>query len=696
MIVSDRLRQHPHLPPTWSGFDYSTSSFCDNFSNDPSQSHDLPLRTYNSKSAFAQIASEIDIGHHSASPASTLGSSPATSNLDYSEPPSDYYMPRAQNAKPSSRTQYSASRLASTQGNQVTAASDQGSAPQWQQQSNAAQVTGQQRFRFPGQSFHARHSSDSTVVSTTPSSPYATASVYPHIVESNSPHYQSPNLEPFEQLSAANTFPKQLPSVTSPTFTDSLYDPRYQPYYQLQTRNEAEYMTCFNDVTQMAQESSRRNRQGLSLLGNSSDGFNEMQMDRGTVPKLDRTESDAYQDTLYDPNAAVSVPPMPAQASTSTVNNGEYNLLSPNADIFSQRLQAASNGHMSARSSSPVTSVSRERSPFKPASKLAPEGFSHANSPTSRLGSAAHIREQQKAEADAFAYSQHNQTRNLETPRTISPKEAMLDYNESGEDSNYPLFPQDRSRNENQHSQVKVESSAARNIVSPQRQNFNIPSLKRQGSLNFSAESARNTPQVPQQYPFVSLPRRQTGHLRSDSESVPVFSPPLVSMESTKSEGEQKSSQSSSSSSSGEIQRPANTAADSGTYTCTYHGCPMRFETPAKLQKHKRDGHRQTSPTSSAAGIGGAVTADSRNSQAGPHRCDRINPSTGKPCNSIFSRPYDLTRHEDTIHNARKQKVRCQFCAEEKTFSRNDALTRHMRVVHPEVDFPGKIKRKGA
>jgi uncharacterized Zn-finger protein len=84
-----------------------------------------------------------------------------------------------------------------------------------------------------------------------------------------------------------------------------------------------------------------------------------------------------------------------------------------------------------------------------------------------------------------------------------------------------------------------------------------------------------------------------------------------------------------------------------------------------------------------------------RNSQAGPHKCERINPTTGKPCNTVFSRPYDLTRHEDTIHNARKQKVRCALCVEEKTFSRNDALTRHMRVVHPEVDFPGKHRRRG-
>jgi hypothetical protein len=41
-------------------------------------------------------------------------------------------------------------------------------------------------------------------------------------------------------------------------------------------------------------------------------------------------------------------------------------------------------------------------------------------------------------------------------------------------------------------------------------------------------------------------------------------------------------------------------------------------------------------------------------------------------------------------------KVRCHLCTEEKTFSRNDALTRHMRVVHPDVDWVGKQKRKNA
>ncbi|KAH6630776.1 hypothetical protein B0J18DRAFT_422197 [Chaetomium sp. MPI-SDFR-AT-0129] len=149
---------------------------------------------------------------------------------------------------------------------------------------------------------------------------------------------------------------------------------------------------------------------------------------------------------------------------------------------------------------------------------------------------------------------------------------------------------------------------------------------------------------------------------------------------------------------SGTPQRPSDTRADGGTYTCTYHGCTLRFETPALLQKHKREGHRQAYGLTSARRPdtpGGMTSSALLNMQAGPHRCDRINTSTGKPCNTVFSLPYDLTRHEHIIHNARKQKVRCDLYTDDKTFSRADALTRHSRVCHPDVEFPGKQRGRG-
>ena len=128
--------------------------------------------------------------------------------------------------------------------------------------------------------------------------------------------------------------------------------------------------------------------------------------------------------------------------------------------------------------------------------------------------------------------------------------------------------------------------------------------------------------------------------------------------------------------------KPSGSNADGGTYTCTYHGCTLRFETPAKLQKHKREVHRQLAFLADGS-VSSAVA-----SQAGPHRCKRINPTTKKQCNITFSRPYDLTRHEDTIHNLGKKKVCCSLCKEERTFSRTDALNRHLKATHPSYNRP--------
>lgn len=74
------------------------------------------------------------------------------------------------------------------------------------------------------------------------------------------------------------------------------------------------------------------------------------------------------------------------------------------------------------------------------------------------------------------------------------------------------------------------------------------------------------------------------------------------------------------------------------------------------------------------------------------HRCELVNPNTGKVCNKQFSRPYDLIRHQNTIHASMKKIYRCVICegrykgglgnGKQKTFSRNDALSRHIKIKH--------------
>jgi len=375
------------------------------------------------------------------------------------------------------------------------------------------------------------------------------------------------------------------------------------------------------------------------------------------VPKLDRTMTDIYSDELYNPNFTITST-SPPQPSLTT---------SPTNDIFNQRINAANNQHLSA-AHSPASSTSRGRSPFRTGSPLAPSPSHDFNAPHTAMpfNSAQKMREQCKAEQDAQLF-QHQMGRAVEpeTPKTISPKDAILEFHEpeAGE-SSFPLFPPEPANFD-----MEQLNKAAVSQNQPMQHDGG-------GHLNYMQSQMNSGIQIPQQYPFIARP--------GPSQSTP---PRLTSAGS--------SSTGSGSTTPVTHGRPSGTAADGGTYTCTYHGCTLRFETPALLQKHKREGHRQTQTIGGPRPAEVSMSPGLLNSQAGPHRCDRINPGTGKPCNTVFSRPYDLTRHEDTIHNARKQKVRCDLCTEDKTFSRADALTRHYRVCHPDMELPGKHRRRG-
>lgn len=77
-----------------------------------------------------------------------------------------------------------------------------------------------------------------------------------------------------------------------------------------------------------------------------------------------------------------------------------------------------------------------------------------------------------------------------------------------------------------------------------------------------------------------------------------------------------------------------------------------------------------------------------------PHHLqyDLTKPSVCHLCLKQFSRPYDLVRHENTIHATKKKIFRCVICEGRrhggsgngtlKTFSRGDALTRHIKMKH--------------
>jgi hypothetical protein len=384
------------------------------------------------------------------------------------------------------------------------------------------------------------------------------------------------------------------------------------------------------------------------------------------IPKLNRTITDVYQDELYNPAQAQQAPKQPGHQ--------QQNLLAPSyQNPLSDRLKAANQGHLSARNRSPIGSIHRDRSPFRQNSPLAAE-FDH----------------------DAFgqpavtsAPNTHSgigmQQTQVEQPKTISPKDAVLHDFDQNEDHSLPYLQQS-DFNLGDNLGLRQDNTFQPAPSFPSMESFpqqlgQAPASSSQPFVFSQPQQQSRRPSQQQSSLLHQTPEFPASLPRFESTGSDVFSNGITSPSLSKTIPQHGNA----------ISRPQNTSADGGTYTCTYHGCTQRFETPGKLQKHKREAHRQTTPGGHQPGRDGT----SRNSQAGPHRCDRINPQTGKPCGSIFSRPYDLTRHEDTIHNARKQKVRCHLCTEEKTFSRNDALTRHMRVVHPEVDWPGKQRRRG-
>jgi hypothetical protein len=362
------------------------------------------------------------------------------------------------------------------------------------------------------------------------------------------------------------------------------------------------------------------------------------------VPKLDRTISDIYQDELYNPSI---------MAAPQVSKPMGQNQLNPR-NFMADRLQAANQGHMSARSQSPANR--RDRSPFRPSSPFAGDMGSNLQQPqmTTSVPMTQNVMQGMNG-------SQPNPTGDI---KTMSPKDAVLDF-QDGDDPALPaLFPPGLPQGD-----------------------FNLGDTL---GLRRDSGSMRPMEAFPQYTTAMSQPQFAFAQPPSHRPSQPNLLQQTPDFPSVSVESSETSPQAQVNLPMESIPRPDNTTSDAGTYTCTYHGCAFRFDSPSRLQRHKREAHRQTTPG------GHLISRDTtlRNSQAGPHRCERINPSTGKACNSVFSRPYDLTRHEHTIHTAGKQKVRCHICNEDKTFSRNDALTRHMRVVHPEIDWPGKQRRR--
>ena len=308
---------------------------------------------------------------------------------------------------------------------------------------------------------HQRTPSASTVASNGPASPYTANTSYPHIANTdyspNSPaHYATD--------SSASFFSKPLPTP-QPTPTDgSFMTSGYIPSQAAHAPNAHLTMKGFgidhhfaDDFAPDFYHSSRHSMSSghdspatpQSCVGDQYDlrglpsttqngefapatsetaneylhtGDLDYRQAHTNVPFF-RAESQAYQDDLYNPPTFTSTP-----ASVSKRPPADY--LSPHRNLVTERLQTAN----LARSASPTSAMSRERSPFRDGSPLAPAAEWGSSG---HVGTAAGVRQQQKEEAAQVEYAQHVPSLQREPTKTISPKDALLEYHETDQ---APLF----------------------------------------------------------------------------------------------------------------------------------------------------------------------------------------------------------------------------------------------------------------
>ncbi|KAF3165417.1 hypothetical protein TWF106_000674 [Orbilia oligospora] len=382
------------------------------------------------------------------------------------------------------------------------------------------------------------------------------------------------------------------------------------------------------------------------------------------MPKLGRTFSDAIQDELYTP-----------EQTRDTYNTSQGTLASPqkksldSKHSFPHIFHEAQQQHQQvfSQNGSPQQLGSRDRSPFRHNSPFHPTN--HSSMPHA-------IDQNQLAMALAIGEQMRKEAQQTVAPKTISPRESLLEYQEP--ESQHPqmgLFTQIQDTGiigPQDDSMSNGGSLHASSHDGSDLEDFQSMATSRRASMaNSTVSSHLDVPRFGymQQPAFEAITTNP--YYYTDANSLGASSLPLSDAASAYLKGEMQRNP---------ITRPLDTSANTGTYTCTFSGCGQRFTTSTKLQKHRREAHRKSIPSGNSVSSAAAIAC--RNAQPGPHRCMRVNPSTGKPCNTVFSRPYDLTRHEDTIHNTAKAKVRCEICDDDKFFSRSDALVRHRRVKH--------------
>lgn len=124
-------------------------------------------------------------------------------------------------------------------------------------------------------------------------------------------------------------------------------------------------------------------------------------------------------------------------------------------------------------------------------------------------------------------------------------------------------------------------------------------------------------------------------------------------------------------------------------HTHHHHHHPTKSTSARKLSSSRKQTPKVHHPKAGSRGSHGKSNASHET-----FVCELVNMVTNEVCGAQFSRTYDLTRHQNTIHAKRRTIFRCSECIRslgdegfQKTFSRLDALTRHIKAKHENLSL---------
>ena len=340
------------------------------------------------------------------------------------------------------------------------------------------------------------------------------------------------------------------------------------------------------------------------------------------VPKFDRTYTDALEDELFDESS--STPSVNSQNSVPCIVPSNLTSLRVNQypnqlyDLDKNPVTSLSGHVIHPNPTQDHRQLPQLQNPMNVSNPLSANiVFHHWNKPFDHVGDKS---DPQALSSAVVAES----TRRLQAPdtRTVSPREAFLDYPDNANFQERTLFKQSNSPRSQTTDRPDASSNPRESIssLSNDEEDYN-GSSKSQPQL-------QSVPYPIQEQPSLHYPQSIPSASRSTSASTqrPGVVSADLSVESPNSSGSEYDPTASTSKRTHRSIRKLPSLIKS--YPCP--DCGKRFDNAKPLQAHRRNVHGKG---------GGQHSLSAHKFSNTSHRCDWVDPMTGKMCNTVFSRP---------------------------------------------------------